>query len=321
MTAKTITLPNGRNMPILGFGTWQATKEELTAALDNALAAGYRHIDTAPVYENEEVIGEVLERWIHSGKIKREDLFIVTKVPPTGHRPGGVSKWIDKSLNALRLSYLDLYLIHTPFSFEEVGDDLHPKDEEGNIKIDTNTDHLAMWQEMEKQVAAGKTLAIGLSNFNEKQITRVLSHAKQPVSNLQIELHVYFQQKEMVSFCRKNNIAVTAYSPLGTRGLVKMLGQDEKIPSIMDNSVVINIAKKHQKTSAQIALKFLIQQNIVAIPKSTNPVRIQDNINLFDFELDKEDLKELESLDRGTAARICDFNFFKGIRNHPEFPF
>ncbi|XP_074105317.1 aldo-keto reductase family 1 member A1 [Cotesia typhae] len=317
----TIMLPNGQKMPALGFGTWQAKENVLTEALESALEAGYRHIDTAPVYENEHVIGKVLNKWIQSGKVKREELFIVTKLPPTGNRPGGVEKWIKKSLNDLQLNYLDLYLIHTPFTFEEIGDDLHPKDENGKIKIDKCTDHIAVWKEMEKQVSAGKTKAIGLSNFNIKQIEKVISIAKEPIANLQIELHAYFQQNQIVEFCKKKGITVTAYSPLGTRGLVNLLGKNEKIPSIMDNSELIKIGKKYNKSSAQIALKFTIQKGIAAIPKSTNPKRIQENIDLFDFELDSNEMKILNSLDQGPSARICDFDFFAGIRNHPEYPF
>ncbi|XP_057338358.1 dihydrodiol dehydrogenase 3 [Microplitis mediator] len=317
----TITLPNGKKMPALGFGTWQAKENVLSEALENALEAGYRHIDTAPVYENEHVIGKVLNKWIKSGKVKREELFIVTKLPPTGNRPGGVEKWIKKSLNDLQLDYLDLYLIHTPFTFEEVGDDLHPKDENGKIKIDTCTDHTAVWKEMEQQVLAGRTKAIGLSNFNVKQIEKIISISKEPIANLQIELHVYFQQNDMVEFCKKKGITVTAYSPLGTRGLVNILGKNEKIPSIMDNSELIKIANKHNKTSAQVALKYTLQRGIAAIPKSTNIKRIQENIDLFDFELDADDIKILNKLDQGPSARICDFDFFDGIRDHPEYPF
>lgn len=126
--------------------------------------------------------------------------FVLHKVPPTGNRPGGVEKWIKKSLEALQLNYLDLYLIHTPFAFEEIGNELHPVDENGNIKIDPNTNHIAIWAEMEQQILAGRTKAIGLSNFNIDQINRILSQAQQPISNLQIELHAYFQQSALVKY-------------------------------------------------------------------------------------------------------------------------
>lgn len=168
--------------------------------MDAALEAGYRLIDTAAVYENEPAIGNVLKRWLDSGKIQRSELFIVTKLPPTGNRHEDVEKWIKKSLANLQLDYLDLYLIHTPFTFVDAGEEMHPYNENGEIMIDVTTDHVKTWQAMEQQVLEGRTRAIGLSNFNIVQIEKILNIAKIPVSNLQIELHVYLQQKELVNF-------------------------------------------------------------------------------------------------------------------------
>ncbi|KAL0127386.1 hypothetical protein PUN28_005582 [Cardiocondyla obscurior] len=193
-----VILPTGQAMPMLGFGTWNAAGEELEAALDTALEIGYRLIDTATVYGNERIIGNVLKKWFDSGRIERSDLFIVTKVPPSGNRPGDIEKWLERSLSNLQLSYLDLYLIHTPFAYGDVEGELHPFNEKGEIIIDPDTDHLAIWSVMEKQVMEGRTKAIGLSNFNVAQIERILNHATLPVSNLQVEMHVYLQQSELV---------------------------------------------------------------------------------------------------------------------------
>ncbi|XP_012530236.1 1,5-anhydro-D-fructose reductase [Monomorium pharaonis] len=316
-----VSLPTGQKMPILGFGTWNASGEELEKALNVALETGYRHIDTATVYENECIIGNVLKKWFDSGKIKRADLFIVTKVPPGGNRPGDIEKWLKKSLSNLQLSYLDLYLVHTPFAYADVEGKLHPFNEEGEIIIDTNTDHLKIWSAMEKQVLEGRTKAIGLSNFNMGQIKRILNHAKIPVSNLQIELHVYFQQKELVKFCQDNNISVTAYAPLGSRGFVNKVGKGDAVPDLLQNLTVLEITEKYKKTPAQILLKHIIQKGIATIPKSTNLSRIKENFQLFDWELEDEDVDKLNALDKGKSARICDFSFFKGLSKHPEFPF
>ncbi|XP_076299187.1 1,5-anhydro-D-fructose reductase [Lasioglossum baleicum] len=322
MEKNSILLPSGQRMPMLGFGTWQATNEdELENALNAALEAGYRHIDTAPVYENEKIIGRVLRKWIDSGKIKRSDLFIVTKLPPCGNTPAGVEKWIKKSLEDLQLEYLDLYLIHTPFTFLEIDGKLYSFDENGDIIMDKTTDHLKVWAEMEKQVECGRTRAIGLSNFNRSQIERVVKNAKIKVSMLQIELHVYFQQKELVKYCKEQNIPVTAYSSLGTRGFVKMMNKTEKIPDMLQNDVVLEIAKKYQKTAAQVLLRYIVQNGIATIPKSTNPERIKGNIQVFDWTLLPEDIEKLRNLDQGEAARICDLEFLKGIKSHPEYPF
>ncbi|XP_014603614.1 PREDICTED: alcohol dehydrogenase [NADP(+)] [Polistes canadensis] len=320
-TEKFISLPNGQQMPILGFGTWQASEEEIETALDLALEAGYRHIDTAAVYENEKAIGKVLKKYLDSGKIKRSELFIVTKLPPVGVRPESVEKWIKKSMENLQLDYLDLYLIHVPFTFQEIGEDLFPKNEKGEVLSDTSTDHVKVWKEMEKQVELGRTKSIGLSNFNETQIKKILSITSIPISNLQVELHVYFQQVELVKFCKSNNISITAYSPLGTRGLVKLLGKTDVLPDLLTNAVVLKIAQKYNKTAAQILLKHIICKGISAIPKSTNPQRIKENIQLFDWELEDEDILKLNALNKGKSARICDLTFLKGIENHPEYPF
>lgn len=320
-SSSSVLLSTGQKMPILGFGTWHATEEELEISLEAALEAGYRHIDTATVYENERAIGKVLKKWFDSGKIERSDLFIVTKVPPSGNRPNDIEKWLKKSLENLQISYVDMYLVHCPFAFEDAGQDLHPRNEKGEIKIDVNTDHLQIWSAMEKQVLEKRTKAIGLSNFNIKQIGKIIKYAKVPISNLQIELHLYFQQKELVNFCQQHNIVVTAYASLGTRGFLKKIGKADDVPDLLENSVVLEIAQKYEKTPAQIVLKHIIQKNIVAIPKSSTISRIKENIQLFDWELTTEDVNKLDDLDLGESARINDFSFLNGIEQHPEFPF
>ncbi|XP_033216487.1 aldo-keto reductase family 1 member A1-like [Belonocnema kinseyi] len=244
------------------------------------------------------------------------------QLPPSGNRPSGVEKFLKRSLADLQLDYLDLYLIHTPFTFEDIEGDLHPVNENGEIKLDLTTNHLAVWAEMEKQVVAGRTRAIGVSNFNIAQLTKVLNFATVPVSNIQVELHLYFQQKELVEFCKKRGIAVTAYSPLGSRGFVELLGKTDVLPDLLSNPVVLEIAKKYNKSSAQIVLRHTLQKGVAAIPKSTNPKRIQQNINLFDFELESGEMEKLNNLDQGPKGRVCDFvSFFKGVAKHPEFPF
>ncbi|XP_025833486.1 alcohol dehydrogenase [NADP(+)] [Agrilus planipennis] len=237
-----LSLRSGLKMPALGYGTWQANDEELEKGMEAALEAGYRHIDTAHVYENEGVIGKVIKRWLSSGKLD--------------------------SMKA-----------------------------------------------MEAQVDAGLAKAIGLSNFNIKQIQRILDNARIPPCNLQVELHAFFQQNELYNFCKKNNIVMTAYSPLGSPGIGKFMsqfGQQVEAPNILGDPVVKRIAKKHNKKESQVLLRHIIQKGIAAIPKSTNPERLKQNIDIFDFELDNEDMKALNALDKGPAARIVDFYAFKG---------
>ncbi|KAL3286151.1 hypothetical protein HHI36_000663 [Cryptolaemus montrouzieri] len=324
MTSKipTITLNNGANTPSIGYGTWQALDEELERALETALEAGYRHIDTAYVYQNEKVIGKVLKRWISNGKLKREDIFLVTKLPPAGNRPEGVVKYLKRSLENLQVDYVDLYLIHAPFGLPDFEGDFPPKGNDGNVILDMSTDHIAIWKALEEQVDAGRTKAIGLSNFNKSQIERILKNSRIKPCALQIEQHVYLQQKELVDLCKENNILVTAYSPLGTPGMNKYFGKrgiKVDLPDILGNPAVKAIAKKHSKTEAQVLLHFYVQQGWLPIPKSVNPERIRQNLDIFDFQLDQQDVKELKSLDAG--IRILDFGPFTGVDKHPEFPF
>ncbi|XP_062535919.1 1,5-anhydro-D-fructose reductase [Armigeres subalbatus] len=310
-----ITFENGTKMPALGFGTWRASDEEVEKALNEALEAGYRHIDTAPVYLNEKTIGKVLKQWIDAGKVTRDELFIVTKLPPHGIRASSVEKFLKKSLNDLQLEYVDLYHVHVPFTLPEVNGPFLV--ENGLIVLETTTDHVALWKAMEAVYEAGLARNIGLSNFNQRQIQRILDNCQIKPANLQIENHIYLQQPELVKFAKANGITVTAYSPLGSKGIEKLLGRE--VPDLLDNPVVKEIAEKLGKTPAQVLLRHLLQRGISTIPKSTNPKRLRDNIDLFTFDIEDSDMVRLNELDQN--IRICDFGFFPGVTKHPEFPF
>ncbi|EFA02581.1 aldo-keto reductase family 1 member B1 isoform X1 [Tribolium castaneum] len=322
-----LDLPGGLKMPALGLGTWQAKdKDELVKALNAALELGYRHIDTAYVYENEKIIGDVLKQWFTSGKLKREDLFITTKLPMFGVHPDRVEFFMKKSLENLQIDYVDLYLIHFPIGFKydsNTGRSL--LDDKQQMVPEGKTDHAAVWKKMEEQVDAGRAKTIGLSNYNISQIETVLKSARIKPANLQVELHVYLQQRALVDFCHKNGITVVAYSPLASPGFNKFLQsigkEPKKLPEILSDPVVNKIAKKHSKTPAQVVLRFLLQRGIAAIPKSVTPKRLQENINVFDFKLDDGEFKELWNLEVGEDARVCDFRLglFK-IEDHPDFP-
>ncbi|KAG5869703.1 hypothetical protein JTB14_033300 [Gonioctena quinquepunctata] len=316
-------MPGGAKMPALGLGTWMSTDEaELENALNVALETGYRHIDTAYVYENEAIIGRVLKQWLSSGKLRREELFITTKLPICGTHEDRVEIFIKKSLENLQLDYLDLYLIHFPIGTNYVeGCVVTPPDQ---MKLE-KSDHFAIWKKMEEQVAAGRTKNIGISNFNKNQIEKIIGSAKIKPSCLQVELHVSLQQKDLVDFCHQNGLVVVAYSPLGSPGYNKFLtniGQEAKpLPNMLQSPVIKNIAEKYKKSSGQVMLRFLLQRSIVPIPKSVTAARIKENIDVFDFSLDAEDMKKLEALNIGEEARVCDFNFFPILKDHPEWPF
>lgn len=317
---KFLTFNNGLKMPALGIGTWQAPDHEVELALNQALEAGYRHIDAAPVYLNEKTIGNVLKKWLDSNKLVRDDLFIVTKLPPQGNRASSVEKYLKTSLADLQLSYVDLYLIHTPFTVPEVTGDFR-RDEDGSIILENDTDHITTWKKMEEMVKLGLTKSIGVSNFNKKQLQRLIENSTIKPASLQVELHIYLQQKELVDFCKQNNVVVTAYAPLGSKGIAninKMAGVDRQLPDLLENPEVIKIADKHKKKPAQVLIRWILEKDIATIPKSTNPERLRQNLDVFDFSLDEDDMNALAKLDQG--IRVCDFSFFKGVKKHPEFP-
>ncbi|KAG5899518.1 hypothetical protein JTB14_008207 [Gonioctena quinquepunctata] len=324
---KCVKLSNGNLMPIVGLGTWRTQPQETENAVQSALENGYRHIDTAFNYNTEESIGKIINKWIGTGEIQREELFITTKLPNYGNRPKDVEKYLKLSLSKLNLSYVDLYLIHMPFSFHCDEAAFAPLvKEDGTFSLDVNNDIIGTWKEMEKQVESGLAKAIGLSNFNAEQLRRIHDSAEIKPTVLQVELHAYFQQKELRDTCKKLNIAVTAYSPLGSPGANTHFSNKynyslHDFPDILGHPAVKDLAQKYDKSPGQILLKHLVQQNIIVIPKSMNPDRIKANIDLFNFELSQDDMETLNRLDKAEEGRIFDFLFFKGVDDHPDYPF
>uniref|UniRef100_A0A2A4IZX9 NADP-dependent oxidoreductase domain-containing protein n=1 Tax=Heliothis virescens TaxID=7102 RepID=A0A2A4IZX9_HELVI len=314
-------LDGGDRMPRIGFGTWQASDEVLEKAVDAALEAGYRHFDTARAYENEAALGRALNRWIGGDAARRKQLFVVTKLPPGGNRPELVQEYFDASLRDLNLDYVDLYLIHTPFAFEHVPGDLHPKNPDGSMKVDHTTNLLELWKTLLKLKKSGRVRHVGVSNLNAEQLARVCSVARPAC--LQVEVHALCQQPALLAAATKLGVPLVAYSPLGSKALAYALAAKtgREYPDLLQLPVVARIAQAHGRTPAQVLLRHTLQRGLAAIPKSTNPARIKQNISLWDFELSDKEMSELAALDRGEAGRICDFAFFPGIDKHPEFPF
>ncbi|XP_034238037.1 1,5-anhydro-D-fructose reductase-like [Thrips palmi] len=324
--SETVTLANGAVMPMLGLGTWQATdEEELEGALNAALDAGYRFIDTAYLYANEKTVGKVVKAWLDEGKVTREELFISTKLPMMGMREEDVSHFLGMSLENLQLDYVDLYLVHVPFGMlreaMQTTDDIKAGGV-GTMALDMETDHLAIWKALEAEVEAGRARAIGVSNFNESQVQRILDNCTIPPANHQVEMHLYLQQKDLVAFCKDKGITVTAYSPFGSPGSNKWLttSKGEELPDLFSLPEVVEIADRYEKTPAQVLLRHFVQQGILAVPKSTNAARIQKNIQIFDFELTEEEVEVLSGLDRGEEGRIFTMKLIGGVEDHPEYP-
>ncbi|XP_055536818.1 aldo-keto reductase family 1 member B1-like [Wyeomyia smithii] len=303
---------NANSIPMIGLGTWGSPSGQVTQAVKDAIDIGYRHIDCAHVYENEHEVGDGIAAKIKEGVIKREDIFVTSKLWNTFHRPELVEGALRTTLKNLQLDYLDLYLIHWPVAYKE-GDGLFPLGPDGKTFIFSDADYVDTWKAMEKLVDAGLVKNIGLSNFNSKQIRRVLDVARIKPATNQIENHPYLQQSKLTAFCADNNIIVTAYSPLASpaRPWVKegdvVLLEDKKLKAI---------AEKHGKEPAQVLIRYQIQLGHVVIPKSVTKSRIASNFDVFSFELDADDMKQLAALERN--ERICpEF----GAYGHPHHPF
>ncbi|XP_018646060.1 aldo-keto reductase, putative [Schistosoma mansoni] len=279
---ESLKMNNGRSIPIIGLGTWNSPPGEVGVAVKKALEVGYRHLDCAYVYRNEAEIGGALECSLKSLNLKREDVFVTSKLWNTFFRPEHVRKACEETLKNLRLKYLDLYLIHWPVPF----------------------------QEMEKLVDDGLVKSIGLSNFNKRQIENILKHCRIKPANLQIEIHANFPNIQLVEYAQSIGLTVTAYAPLGSPA-----ASPGRVDLLME-PWVLQIAKHHGKTPAQVLLRYLIQRNLIIVPKSVTPKRIEENFGVFDFQLSKEEMHELNT--KGLNER--QFKLLK-MANHSEYPF
>jgi diketogulonate reductase-like aldo/keto reductase len=280
-----ITLSNGQAIPNVGFGTWNLEKNTVARSVEAAIKTGYRHIDCAMVYQNEKEVGEGLKNALDSGIVKREELFITSKLWNTDHDPKDVEAACRKTLSDLGLEYLDLYLVHWGVSFEH-GEELEPLDENGLAKLSFVPEQQT-WQAMESLPKKGLVRSIGVANFNATMLIDMLGYAKvKPLMN-QIELHPYHAQDELIAFCAAQKITVTAYSPLGSTGAV-----------VAEDAVLKQIGAKYNKTAAQVALRWALQRNTIAIPKTSHDERIAENFNIFDFELTPEDMQAISKINR-----------------------
>ncbi|XP_006359603.1 NADP-dependent D-sorbitol-6-phosphate dehydrogenase-like [Solanum tuberosum] len=290
-----ITLKSGYKMPIVGLGVWRMEGKDIKDLLINAIKIGYRHFDCAADYQNEAEVGEALAEAFQTGIVKREDLFITTKLWNSDH--GHVLEACKDSLKKLRLDYLDLYLVHFPIATKHtgVGTTSSALGEDGVLDIDTTISLETTWHGMENLVSLGLVRSIGISNYDIFLTRDCLAYSKVKPAVNQIETHPYFQRESLVKFCQKHDICVTAHTPLGGAAAnTEWFGS----VSCLEDPALKGLAEKYNKTVAQVILRWGIQRNTVVIPKSSKLERLQENFNVLDFELTKEDMDLIKSLDR-----------------------
>lgn len=257
-----VRLNNDVLIPQVGYGVYKVPNEEITASVLTAFEAGYRSIDTAQFYQNEAGLGEAIRQ---SG-IPRKDLFITSKVWNSHHGTDRTVQAFEASLEQLGLEYLDLYLVHWP--------------------VPVLDKYIETYQAMEQLYKDGRIRAIGVSNFHIQHLQRLLDVCDIIPTVNQVECHPYLQQQELKAFCKQHGIYVESWSPLYRGG------------EVLQETSILQIAEKHQKTPAQIILRWHLQEDSIIIPKSVTPVRIHENIGLFDFELDEEDIGAIRNLNK-----------------------
>jgi alcohol dehydrogenase (NADP+) len=302
---KHIPVAEGHTIPALGLGTWKANKGEVAAAVSEAIKIGYRHIDCAPIYMNEQEVGTALNAALKAGQVKRDELWITSKLWNNAHAQKHVRPALEKTLRELQLDHLDLFLIHWPVHFQpNVLFPRRPEEFLAPAAIPVGE----TWQAMEKLVEKGLCRYIGVCNFHLGRLKELKGQAGiQPLLN-QIELHPYLQQKDMLDYCQANGVLLTAFSPLGSGDRPAALKKAEE-PSLLSDPVIVEIAAKNRISAGQVLLAWALARGTVAIPKSVRPERLRENLAAADLRLDAADLQTINGLERG--YRFVDGAFFQ----------
>jgi alcohol dehydrogenase (NADP+) len=262
-------------IPVVGFGTLIADPVATTQATQTALGVGFRHLDCAERYGNEDAVGDAVREAFEAGTVAREDLFVTTKLWNTNHRPERVRPAFDASRRRLQIDYVDCYLIHTPFAFQP-GDDQDPRDERGQVIYDDGVTLVDTWRALERLVDDGVCRSIGLSDISVEKLREIVAAARIKPAVVQVESHPYLPEWELLDFCREQGIVLLAFAPLGH-------GME---PKLIDDPVITAIAGRVRLSPAQVVLSWAAQRGTAFLTTSTKPQRIQENFEISDLPED-----------------------------------
>ncbi len=311
---KTFTLNDGTVMPAFGLGTWKSAKGKVRKAVAEALRIGYTHVDAAWIYQNEQEVGEGIREAIGSGAIARESLFVTSKLWNTFHKPEAVEKGCKETLSALGLDYLDLYLMHWPIAFKpDISQHNSPEDFYSLDEVPFSETFEAMAALRKK----GLVKSVGVSNFTQSKLEKVIADTGMVPAMNQVELHPYNPQNELLAYCKEQGICVTAYSPLGSGDRPDSMKQKDE-PPLLQNDLVKTTAEKENVTPAQLLIAWALARDTITIPKSTNADRIAENLAATKHTLSSEAKSALNSIDIRYRYVSPKSWFFPGITYQGE---